>query len=120
MRISDWSSDVCSSDLTKTDTPLLEVPQSISIITARDLQDRGLHAVDEAMWYVAGAQGGVYGMDTRSEWLLVRGFQPARYLDGLALPTGPWSGPTLLEPSGMRPERRRVGTKSDSTCRLRW
>src|SRR3546814_3590176 len=34
---------------TKTDTPLLEVPQSISIITARDLQDRGLHAVDEAM-----------------------------------------------------------------------
>src|SRR3546814_6734359 len=90
MRISDWSSDVCSSDLTKTDTPLLEVPQSISIITARDLQDRGLHAVDEAMWYVAGAQGGVYGMDTRSEWLLVRGFQPARYLDGLALPTGTW------------------------------
>src|SRR3546814_8176624 len=60
---------------TKTDTPLVEVPQSISIITARDLQDRGLHAVDEAMWYVAGAQGGVYGMDTRSEWLLVRGFQ---------------------------------------------
>ena len=61
---------------TKTDTPLLEVPQSISIVTARDLRDRGLHAVDEAMWYVAGAQGGVYGMDTRSEWLLVRGFKP--------------------------------------------
>lgn len=86
---------------TKTDTPLVEVPQSISIITARDLQDRGLHAVDEAMWYVAGAQGGVYGMDTRSEWLLVRGFQPARYLDGLALPTGTWSGQTRIEPYGM-------------------
>jgi len=28
---------------TKTDTPLIEVPQSLSIITARDLQDRGLH-----------------------------------------------------------------------------
>src|SRR3546814_10550328 len=52
---------------TKTDTPLVEVPQSISIITARDLQDRGLHAVAKAMWYVAGAPGGVYGMDTRSE-----------------------------------------------------
>src|SRR3546814_10471307 len=86
---------------TKTDTPLREVPQSISIITARDLQDRGLHAGDEAMWYVAGAQGGVYGMDTRSEWLLVRGFQPARYLDGLALPTGTWSGQTRIEPYGM-------------------
>lgn len=86
---------------TKTDTPLVEVPQSISIVTARDLQDRGLHAVDEAMWYVAGAQGGVYGMDTRSEWLLVRGFQPARYLDGLALPIGTWSGQTRIEPYGM-------------------
>src|SRR3546814_4232117 len=109
---------------TKTDTPLVEVPQSISIITARDLQDRGLHAVDEAMWYVAGAQGGVYGMDTRSEWLLVRGFQPARYLDGLALPTGTWSGQTRIEPSGMersavlkgpapanRPEKRRGGNE---------
>lgn len=86
---------------TRTETPLLEVPQSISIVTARDLQDRGLHAVDEAMWYVAGAQGGVYGLDTRSEWLLVRGFQPARYLDGLALPTGTWSGQTRIEPYGM-------------------
>lgn len=86
---------------TKTDTPLIEVPQSISIVTSRDLQDRGLHAVDEAMWYVAGASGGVYGMDTRSEWLLVRGFQPARYLDGLALPTGTWSGQTRIEPYGM-------------------
>src|SRR3546814_18736237 len=53
------------------------------------------------MWYVAGAQGGVYGMDTRSEWLLVRGFQPARYLDGVALPTGTWSGQTRIEPYGM-------------------
>ncbi|MFT3762991.1 MAG: TonB-dependent siderophore receptor [Pseudoxanthomonas sp.] len=86
---------------TKTDTPLVEVPQSISIVTARDLQDRGLHAVDEAMWYTAGAQGGAYGMDTRSEWLLVRGFEPARYLDGLALPTGTWSGQTRIEPYGM-------------------
>src|SRR3546814_4717875 len=64
---------------TKTDTPLVAVPQSISIITARDLQDRGLHAVDEAMWYVAGAQGGVYGLDPRSEWVLVLGFPPSRY-----------------------------------------
>lgn len=86
---------------TKTNTPLLEVPQSISIVTARDLQDRGLHAVDEAMWYTAGAQGGAYGLDTRSEWLLVRGFAPARYLDGLALPTGTWSGQTRIEPYGM-------------------
>lgn len=86
---------------TKTDTPLVEVPQSISIITARDLQDRGLHGVEEAMWYAAGAQGGGYGPDSRSDWMLVRGFTPARYMDGLALPEGTWTGATRIEPYGI-------------------
>lgn len=86
---------------TKTATPLLEVPQSISIVTARQIQDRGLHGVEEAVWYTAGAQGGGYGPDTRSDWLLVRGFTPARYLDGLALPEGTWTGATRIEPYGM-------------------
>src|SRR3546814_17476284 len=56
----------------KTDTPLLVVPQSISIITARDLQDRGLHAVDAAMWYVAGPHSCVHGLDNRRATFLVR------------------------------------------------
>jgi len=86
---------------TKTDTPLREVPQSISIITARDIQQRGLHGVEEVMWYVAGAQGGGYGFDSRSDWLLLRGFTPARYMDGLALMDGVWTGSTRIEPYGM-------------------
>lgn len=86
---------------TKTNTPLVEVPQSISVITARHIQDRGLHGVEEAVWYTAGAQGGGYGPDTRSDWLLVRGFTPARYLDGLALPEGTWTGATRIEPYGL-------------------
>ena len=86
---------------TKTATPLVEVPQSISIVTARDIQDRGQHGVEEAVWYTAGTQGGGYGPDTRSDWLLVRGFTPARYLDGLALPEGTWTGATRVEPYGL-------------------
>lgn len=86
---------------TKTDTPLIEVPQSISIVTARDIQDRGLHGVEEAVWHTAGTQGGGFGPDTRSDWLLVRGFTPARYLDGLALPEGTWTGATRVEPYGL-------------------
>lgn len=86
---------------TKTDTPLVEVPQSVSVITAKQIQDRGLHGVEEAMWYAAGTQGGAYGPDSRSDWLLVRGFTPARYLDGLALPEGTWTGATRIEPYGM-------------------
>jgi len=86
---------------TKTDTPLRELPQSVSIVSARDIQQRGLHGVEEVMWYVAGAQGGGYGPDSRSDWLLLRGFAPARYLDGLALMDGVWTGATRMEPYGM-------------------
>jgi len=86
---------------TKTDTPLREVPQSISIITAQDIQQRGLHGVEEVMWSIAGGQGGGYGPDSRSDWLLLRGFTPARYMDGLALMDGVWTGATRIEPYGM-------------------
>lgn len=86
---------------TKTDTPINEIPQSISIITDRQLADRAVHGVEEAVWFTAGAQGGAYGSDTRSDWLLVRGFTPARYLDGLALAEGSGTGITRIEPYGM-------------------
>lgn len=86
---------------TKTGTDLLEIPQSVSVVTARQMRDRGIHGIDEAVWHTAGAQGGAYGPDTRSDWLLVRGFTPARYLDGLALPLGSGTGITRVEPYGL-------------------
>ncbi|WP_079225308.1 TonB-dependent siderophore receptor [Stenotrophomonas maltophilia] len=90
-----------SGSATKTDTPLREIPQSISVITDRQMRDRGIHGVEEAVWYTAGAQGGQYGEDTRSDWLLVRGFKPARYLDGLATVEGTWTGESRIEPYGL-------------------
>lgn len=90
-----------SQTVTKTDTSLVEVPQSVSVITAQQMRDRGIHGVEEAVWYTAGAQGGGYGEDSRSDWLLVRGFSPARYLDGLALTSGTWTGATRIEPYGL-------------------
>ncbi|MEO6103690.1 MAG: TonB-dependent siderophore receptor [Pseudoxanthomonas sp.] len=90
-----------SGTVTRTDTPIIEIPQSISIITSQQMQDRGVHGVEEAVWYTAGAQGGGYGNDSRSDWLLVRGFTPARYLDGLALADGSGTGITRAEPFGM-------------------
>ncbi len=90
-----------SGTVTKTDTPLIEIPQSVSIITRQQMQERGIHGVEEAVWYTAGAQGGGYGNDSRSDWLLLRGFTPARYLDGLALADGSGTGITRVEPSGL-------------------
>jgi iron complex outermembrane receptor protein len=88
--------------VTKTDTPIVEIPQSISIISDQQMRDRGIHGIEEAVWYTAGAQGGAYGEDARSDWLLVRGFTPARYLDGLALPDGSGTGITRIEPYGLQ------------------
>jgi iron complex outermembrane receptor protein len=90
-----------SGTATKTATSLKEIPQSISVVTSRDIQDRGIHGVEEAVWFTAGAQGGAYGSDSRSDWLLVRGFTPARYMDGLALPEGSGTGITRIEPYGL-------------------
>ncbi|RZA34784.1 MAG: TonB-dependent siderophore receptor [Lysobacteraceae bacterium] len=91
-----------SGTVTKTDTPLIEIPQSISIISGQQMADRALHGVEEAVWYTAGAQGGGYGNDSRSDWLLVRGFTPARYMDGLALADGSGTGITRVEPFGLQ------------------
>lgn len=90
-----------SGTATKTDTPIREIPQSISVITSRQMSDRGISGVEQAVWYTAGAQGGGYGFDTRSDWMLVRGFTPARYMDGLALSEGSGTGITRIEPYGL-------------------
>jgi len=90
-----------SDSVTKTDTPIIEIPQSVSVITAEQLAQRGIQGVEEAVWYTAGAQGGGYGADARSDWLLVRGFTPARYLDGLALAEGSATSITRIEPYGL-------------------
>ncbi|HEY0199298.1 MAG TPA: TonB-dependent siderophore receptor [Rhodanobacter sp.] len=87
--------------VTKTDTRIVEIPQSVSVITADQISERGLHGIEEAVWYTAGAQGGGYGSDSRSDWLLVRGFTPATYLDGLALANGSATGITRIEPYGL-------------------
>lgn len=86
---------------TKTDTPIREIPQSISVVTDQQMKDRAIHGIEEAVWYTAGAQGGGYGGDPRSDWLLLRGFTPARYMDGLSLAEGSGTGITRVEPYGL-------------------
>ncbi|HZX77562.1 TonB-dependent siderophore receptor [Lysobacter sp.] len=90
-----------SGTVTKTDTRISEIPQSVSVITDQQMRDRAIHGVEEAVWFTAGAQGGGYGGDPRSDWLLLRGFTPARYMDGLALAEGTGTGITRVEPYGL-------------------
>lgn len=86
---------------TKSDTALIETPQSISVITQQQIEMQGIQGLEQTLSYVAGAGGGAFGFDSRSDWMLVRGFEPARFLDGLGLPNGVWTGDTRQEVYGL-------------------
>ena len=74
---------------TKTETPLIETPEAISVVTSQELRDRDTQTVDDALRYTAGVDAEPYGIDTRLDWFYIRGFFStfdSLFLDGLALP----------------------------------
>ncbi|VVP40816.1 Ferrichrome outer membrane transporter/phage receptor [Pseudomonas fluorescens] len=77
----------------KTDTALVEAPRSISVATRQQMEDRGVHSLDDAVRYMPGITASSYGSDTRADWLRVRGFEPTQFLDGLPLPKGVYANP---------------------------
>ena len=66
---------------TKTDTPILNIPQSINIITAEQIDERGANTIVEALNYTAGVSNG--GDDSRGDFNNIRGFESVLYVDGL-------------------------------------
>lgn len=86
---------------TKTVTPTVDIPQSVSTVTPDRMHTYGVQGLDEAVRYMAGAVGGSYGADPRSDWILIRGYDPAHFLDGLALANGDWTGDSRIEPYGL-------------------
>lgn len=78
-----------SSSGTKTDTPLVEVPQSISVVTRNELDARGVQDMSEALRYTSGVAVDQWGFEGRGyEYLLMRGFQgltTSLFRDGLSM-----------------------------------
>ena len=73
---------------TKTNTPLIETPQSISIITRDVLDAQGADTINDALRYSPGVTGEVFGNDSRVDFLQYRGFDEngtGVYRDGLQL-----------------------------------
>jgi iron complex outermembrane receptor protein len=72
----------------KTDTPIIETPQSISVITADRLDRQAAGSLAEALRYSAGVTGEQFGMDQRGYGISIRGFEVDEggfYRDGLQL-----------------------------------
>lgn len=76
-----------SSSGSKTDTPIIETPQSISVITRQQMQAQGAQTVTDALRYVPGVKVEAYGLDPKGfDWLYLRGFNgqaSSDYLNGL-------------------------------------
>src|SRR3546814_16110092 len=102
MRISDWSSDVCSSDL---HAGAQRLGGAVRLLDVAGPHRRG-EAVDRVVADLHGFLGIAEGArrQHRAEDLLLR------------------DGHVVLHPvdAGRRSEERRVGTECVSTCRFRW
>src|SRR3546814_15912359 len=122
MRISDWSSDVCSSDLAHLNTParilgeVMSVPDTVTA-TGRDDRDRvstpgilgrlGSAMVARRRW--------VFGV-----WLIALvalGSAAPSVFSSLAGAGWQANGSELVQVRGLRSDERRVGKECGRTCR---
>jgi iron complex outermembrane receptor protein len=77
---------------TKVDTPIVEIPQAISVVTQDQIEDQKPRTLNESLGYTAGVNPNAFGFDTRYDAFYLRGF-PAYYngmfRDGLRQYNGP-------------------------------
>ncbi|SOC45264.1 iron complex outermembrane recepter protein [Rhizobium subbaraonis] len=69
----------------KLPTDILDTPASISVITAKEIQERGAETIEQALQYTAGVTADFYGSDDRYDFFTIRGFDAYTYRDGLPL-----------------------------------
>ena len=68
---------------TKTDTPLNEIPQSISVVGAEQIRDMGAQTEQQVLRYLPGVVADSYGADGRADGSFIRGIDATEYLDGM-------------------------------------
>lgn len=86
---------------TKTDTPIIETPRSVSVITRDRMDDQAVQTTEQALRYTSGVLTEVTGHDLRYQSIMVRGFDAANYRDGLrTFAAGSYSD-WVAEPQGL-------------------
>ncbi len=84
-----------ASSATKTDTPLIETPQSISVVTSAQIEQQGATSLQDSLAYSAGVVANAYGTDPRRDWGHARGVDFVQYLDGLQNVVAPIRRPRI-------------------------
>ncbi len=102
---------------TKTDTPILDTSASVSVVTQKEMEMRGVDNLQRALSYTAGVLGDEFGSDDRYDYLRIRGFDQTAlgtYRDGLPARIPAWFTASRLEPYGLQ----RVEVLKGSTSTL--
>lgn len=90
---------------TKTDTPVLEIPQTINVVTSDQFRAQGAQTVSQALRYTPGVSAETYGASSPFDiYTQIRGFRGDYYLDGLRLPNGGQDGisSAVIDPYGLQ------------------
>lgn len=90
-----------SGSASKIDTPIIETPRSVSVVTADAISDRKTMTVEDSLRYTPGVQVNGYGNDPRFDQIKVRGFavtETADFRDGLRQPSTGWLSLFHTEP----------------------
>lgn len=102
---------------TKTDTPIIDTPASVSVVTQKEMEARGVDSIQQAVSYTAGVLVDEFGSDDRYDYLRIRGFDQTAlgsYRDGLPARIPAWFTASRLEPYGLQ----RVEVLKGSTSTL--
>ena len=84
-----------SSAGTKTNTPLIETPQAISVVTSDQIDAQAAQNLWQALRYTSGVVTGGAGADSRFQNTYIRGFLADQYLDSLKLVPGAFAVPQI-------------------------
>ena len=68
---------------TKTQTPLIEVPQPLTVITEDTFRAQGAINISDTVRYAAGVTANPYGRDTRVDGFVIRGIDALQFRDGM-------------------------------------
>ena len=79
VRESGGFSAASSTSATKMNAPLIEIPQSVSVVTQDQLTARNVQTVNEAIRYTGSVDVDTYGNETRFDWINIRGFDQSTY-----------------------------------------
>lgn len=67
----------------KTETPLIETPQPLTVITSEQYLSQGAISISDTVKYAAGVTANAYGRDTRVDGFTIRGIDALQFRDGM-------------------------------------